>query len=100
MRRGLRRTTRSCLENRDCERIGDCRQAPAWLRGARMVTSIEAEEGRRWAEARKALTGGDPVIPPGEHDTTSLTGSRPSSWLLERCERDYLDRMTEKLNLP
>ncbi len=34
----------------------------AMLRGARLVTSQETEEGRRWAEARiKALTGGDPV---------------------------------------
>jgi putative DNA primase/helicase len=30
------------------------------LRGARLVTATETEEGRRWAEARiKALTGGD-----------------------------------------
>jgi putative DNA primase/helicase len=34
----------------------------AGLRGARMVTAIETEEGRRWAEARiKMLTGGDRV---------------------------------------
>jgi putative DNA primase/helicase len=34
----------------------------AGLRGARLVTSIETEEGRRWAESRiKALTGGDPI---------------------------------------
>lgn len=34
----------------------------ATLRGARLVTSQETEEGRRWAEARiKALTGGDPI---------------------------------------
>jgi putative DNA primase/helicase len=34
----------------------------AGLRGARLVTATETEEGRRWAEARiKALTGGDPV---------------------------------------
>ena len=34
----------------------------AILRGARLVTAQETEEGRRWAEARiKALTGGDPV---------------------------------------
>lgn len=32
------------------------------LRGARLVTSMETEEGRRWAESRiKALTGGDAV---------------------------------------
>lgn len=32
------------------------------LRGARLVTATETEEGRRWAESRvKALTGGDPV---------------------------------------
>ena len=32
----------------------------AGLRGARLVTATETEEGRRWAEARiKALTGGD-----------------------------------------
>jgi putative DNA primase/helicase len=35
----------------------------AGLRGARLVTAVETEEGRRWAESRiKALTGGD-VIP-------------------------------------
>jgi len=34
----------------------------AMLRAARMVTAVETEEGRRWAESRiKALTGGDPV---------------------------------------
>ncbi len=34
----------------------------AMLRGARLVTSVETEEGRRWAESRiKALTGGDEV---------------------------------------
>ena len=34
----------------------------ASLRGARLVTAIETEEGRRWAESRiKALTGGDPI---------------------------------------
>jgi putative DNA primase/helicase len=34
----------------------------ASLRGARLVTSIETEEGRRWAESRiKALTGDDPI---------------------------------------
>jgi putative DNA primase/helicase len=34
----------------------------AGLRGARIVTSVETEEGRRWAEAKiKSLTGGDPM---------------------------------------
>jgi putative DNA primase/helicase len=34
----------------------------AGLRGARLVTSIETEEGRRWAEAKiKMLTGGDKI---------------------------------------
>ena len=34
----------------------------AMLRGARMVTASETEEGRQWAEARiKALTGGDRI---------------------------------------
>jgi putative DNA primase/helicase len=34
----------------------------AMLRGARLVTASETEEGRVWAEARiKALTGGDPI---------------------------------------
>lgn len=34
----------------------------AGLRGARLVTAIETEEGRRWAESKiKALTGGDRV---------------------------------------
>lgn len=34
----------------------------AMLRGARMVTAQETEEGRRWAESKiKSLTGGDPI---------------------------------------
>jgi putative DNA primase/helicase len=34
----------------------------AGLRGARLVTAVETEEGRRWAESRiKALTGGDAI---------------------------------------
>ena len=34
----------------------------ASLRGARLVTAIETEEGRYWAESRiKALTGGDKI---------------------------------------
>src|SRR5262249_44542843 len=34
----------------------------AMLRGARLVTAAETEEGRMWAESRiKLLTGGDPV---------------------------------------
>lgn len=34
----------------------------AMLRGARLVTSIETEEGRHWAESRiKQLTGGDAI---------------------------------------
>lgn len=34
----------------------------AGLRGARLVTSIETDEGRRWAESKiKALTGGDKI---------------------------------------
>jgi putative DNA primase/helicase len=34
----------------------------AMLRGARLVTAIETEEGKRWDEAKlKALTGGDPI---------------------------------------
>ncbi len=34
----------------------------AMLRGARLVTAQETEEGRRWAESKvKALTGGDPI---------------------------------------
>jgi putative DNA primase/helicase len=34
----------------------------AGLRGARLVTAVETEEGRRWAESRiKQLTGGDMV---------------------------------------
>jgi putative DNA primase/helicase len=34
----------------------------AALRGARLVTAVETEEGRRWAESRiKALTGGDMI---------------------------------------
>ena len=34
----------------------------AGLRGARLVTSVETEDGRRWAESRlKALTGGDRI---------------------------------------
>jgi putative DNA primase/helicase len=34
----------------------------AGLRGARLVTAIETEEGRRWAESKiKSLTGGDKI---------------------------------------
>ena len=34
----------------------------AGLRGARLVTAVETEEGRRWQEAKlKALTGGDKI---------------------------------------
>ncbi len=34
----------------------------AGLRGARLVTSVETEEGRRWAESKiKALIGGDKI---------------------------------------
>lgn len=34
----------------------------AMLRGARLVTAVETEKGRRWAESRiKALTGGDRI---------------------------------------
>ena len=34
----------------------------ARLRGARLVTASETEEGRRWAESKiKTLTGGDPI---------------------------------------
>jgi putative DNA primase/helicase len=34
----------------------------AMLRGARLVTAQETEEGRKWAESRiKAMTGGDPI---------------------------------------
>ncbi|NCB32169.1 MAG: hypothetical protein EOM66_12285 [Clostridia bacterium] len=34
----------------------------AMLRGARLVTAQETEEGRQWAESRiKSLTGGDPI---------------------------------------
>jgi putative DNA primase/helicase len=34
----------------------------AGLRGARLVTSVETEEGRRWAESKiKSLTGGDQI---------------------------------------
>jgi putative DNA primase/helicase len=34
----------------------------AMLRGARLVTASETEEGRAWAESRiKSLTGGDPI---------------------------------------
>jgi putative DNA primase/helicase len=34
----------------------------ASLRGARLVTAQETEQGRRWAESKiKALTGGDPI---------------------------------------
>jgi putative DNA primase/helicase len=34
----------------------------AGLRGARLVTAVETEQGRRWAESKiKTLTGGDPI---------------------------------------
>jgi putative DNA primase/helicase len=41
--------------------------SPSWLRlrGARLVTATETEEGRRWAESRiKALTGGEKIAAP------------------------------------
>ena len=34
----------------------------AGLRGARLVTAVETEQGRKWAESKiKTLTGGDPI---------------------------------------
>ena len=34
----------------------------AGLKGARLVTAVETEQGRRWAESKvKTLTGGDPI---------------------------------------
>ena len=34
----------------------------AGLRGARLVTATETEEGRRWAESKiKTMTGGDKI---------------------------------------
>jgi putative DNA primase/helicase len=34
----------------------------ASLRGARLVTAVESEQGKRWAEAKlKQMTGGDPI---------------------------------------
>ncbi len=34
----------------------------AGLQGARLVTAVETEDGRRWAESKiRALTGGDPI---------------------------------------
>jgi putative DNA primase/helicase len=34
----------------------------AQLRGARLVTAVETEDGKRWAEAKlKQMTGGDPI---------------------------------------
>lgn len=34
----------------------------ASLRGARLVTAVESEEGKRWAESKlKQMTGGDPI---------------------------------------
>jgi putative DNA primase/helicase len=34
----------------------------AWLQGRRLVTAVETEEGRRWADAKiKQLTGGDKI---------------------------------------
>jgi len=49
------------------ETFTDCRTERhptdlAGLRGARLVTAVETEEGRRWAESKiKALTGGDKI---------------------------------------
>lgn len=46
--------TASCVERHPTDLAG--------LRGARLVTAVETEEGRRWAESRiKALTGGDRI---------------------------------------
>jgi putative DNA primase/helicase len=34
----------------------------AWLQGARLVTAVETEDGRRWSESKlKQITGGDPI---------------------------------------
>ena len=52
----------------------------AGLRGARCVTAVETEEGRKWAESKiKALTGGDPISARFMR-RTSLSTSRSSNW--------------------
>ena len=49
------------------------------LRGARLVTAIETEEGRRWAESEiKALTGGDKSRPASCGRTSSSSPRRSS----------------------
>ena len=53
----------------------------AGLRGARFVTAIETEEGRRWAESRiKSLTGGDKIAARFMRQDF-LSSPRNSSWL-------------------
>ena len=53
----------------------------AGLRSARLVTSVETEEGRRWAESKiKSLTGGDTVSARFMRQTFS-NSPRNSSWL-------------------
>src|SRR5580698_8457536 len=55
-------TRRNCLIGADA---GHGERHPtdmAGLRGARLVTAVETEQGRRWAESKiKALTGGDKI---------------------------------------
>jgi putative DNA primase/helicase len=52
----------------------------AGLRGARLVTATETEEGRRWAESRiKQLTGGDTVAARFMRQDFSSTGPHSSS---------------------
>ena len=52
----------------------------AGLQGARLVTAVETEEGRRWHESRiKTLTGGE-KLRPAICAATSSSSRRHSSW--------------------
>ena len=55
----------------------------AALQGARLVTAIETEEGRRWAESRiKALTGGDKIAAPSSCGRGTFSSSHSQFKLL------------------
>lgn len=56
------------LETFTAQRFSRHMAEVAMLQGARIVTSQETEEGKRWAESRiKSLTGGDPITAEYKH---------------------------------